>query len=671
MKKFLLLFYLLGIAFIGLSRTVFAMPVTIDADAEDKSPLLNSPSVERYEDKNDRLTIKDILEEKESAFLPVLTSDKNNDLHTLWFRFTLKTNQPFVEKWLELLPAYLDQIDIYLVRNGEVYQHDKSGISVPHQQKLFNYNHPLFKILLSKEKDTTVYLRIKPGIVSVHNMVLWTPSHFLKNEMVFLTIKAAVLGMYVFMIIASLWFELVIKNGVYRSFALYVGSCLILNLMTLGWWYEVFNTASISLILIALMWTVPCGIVFFLRFTKAEVMRPRLTKYMIRSLFTYGFLMTVLFGVLSNHTKLLSNIDNVMTLLIIAFSLYLVWKPVLKGEAEVRYVFMSLILILGISVVLVTLELLGMINHSDIIKQLPFATSTIFFVMVFYFLAKQYKNLREERDNAILDLLTMSQNAEQELTRQVQEKTKSIVNANIEIEKVLKRERQAYQDKNNFIAMVSHEFKTPLAVIAAAVQNLLRVLQSDVATQKLKKIQMSVNRLNALMNEHLSQDRLSLLHQSIQEQWVDIHTLITDAVGVGQSLSPDHPITYQSSIDDQYLWADPDLFKLVIHTLIENAVKYTPEGTHIQIRLSKTDSQWQVDVIDDGPGIPAIEEEKIFDKNYRASSSSNHSGTGMGLSLARYLMQMQNGDLVLYDNTDNGCWFRMIFKMTKQTTEMV
>lgn len=494
------------------------------------------------------------------------------------------------------------------------------------------------------------------------------PSHFLKHEMVFLTIKAAVLGMYIFMIIASLWFELVIKNGVYRAFALYVGSCLFLNLMTIGWWYEMFNIASVSLLLIALMWTVPCGIVFCLKFAKAEVMKPKATKWAIKSFMGYGYLMTALFLMLPSQSKLLSNIDNVTTLLFIVISLYLIWKPIFKGDADVRYVFMTLMLMLGVSIVLVTLELLGVIGHSDVIRQLPFTISTIFFVMIFYFLAKQYKKLQEERDGAILEILTMSQNAEQELMRQVQEKTKNIVNANIEIEKILKSERQAYQDKNNFIAMVSHEFKTPLTVIAATVQNLLRMIKNDVASQKLKKIQLSVNRLDALMNEYLSQDRLNLLNQSIKK-WIDIHSLIDDAADVAQLLSPDHHITCQYAIDDQLLWLDPDLFKLVIHTLIENAVKYTPRGTDIHIAVSKVNNYWQIDVIDNGPGLSAIDKEKIFDKNYRASTSFNQSGTGMGLSLARYLMQMQGGDLILCDTEHGGCWFKMILMMPEQQPE--
>lgn len=643
----------------------------INADLYDELQLLTVPNVELYIDKTDQLNIQDILSEnKQLHFIPITDVYKNTEQHPVWIKFSLKTDKEYLERWLNILPAYLEKIDLYIIRNVHVIHHEQSGLSTPKQEKFANISQPLFRLFLKKDEETIVYIRIASQILNIQKIGLWKPALFLQQELLSQIIRAAVLGIYAFIIIASFWFECVIKNNVYKAFALYVGSCLLFNSIEAGWWYPFVSISSVTWYAIAIMWIIPRGIIFFLKFAKADQLYPKRSKWMQTLLLVYAYTMTVLFLVFSHETNMLVDIDNISTLIFLPIGIALIWKPISRSDPGERYVCFFLLGLLTISTFWVTLELLGFVAKTEIIEELPFIVSTLFFVAVFYLLSRQYKKMREERDVAMHNLLVVTQNSEKELAQQVKEKTRDIVAAHIEIEKTLNRERQAYKDRNNFLAMVSHEFRTPLAIISATVQNLFRIQKNDIVEKKLKKIQMSVNHLSALMNDYLSQDRLNLLSQFIDKKSINIDTLVHTTIDIALYLSPDHHILYTRNIDNSDIWGDADSLKLVLQTLVENAVKYTPAKTKIHIIVYQSEQNWIIDVIDNGPGIPDLEKERVFEEYYRADSSLNQSGTGLGLSLARYLMQMQNGSLTLSDANEHGCCFSVVlpFKENSLTT---
>ena len=114
-------------------------------------------------------------------------------------------------------------------------------------------------------------------------------------------------------------------------------------------------------------------------------------------------------------------------------------------------------------------------------------------------------------------------------------------------------------------------------------------------------------------------------------------------------------------IDDEDLpsqfFCDPSLTRLALRTLADNAVKYTPPGSMVVLRGRQVADGVRIDVVDNGHGIALSERERIFERYYRGKQSGRQGGTGLGLALARSLIEKQGGTLTLTSDEGEGACF--------------
>lgn len=339
-----------------------------------------------------------------------------------------------------------------------------------------------------------------------------------------------------------------------------------------------------------------------------------------------------------------------------------------SSKDSLRYIFILMTSVVLISSLVSIMSLLHILPYNDYISTTPTVSNLFLFILIFYTLSKRYKKLSDERDLATRRLLEVTQNSEQTLKHLVDLKTKDLSDAKIKIEKSLYAERQSYQEQRNFISMVSHEFRTPLAIIDATLQNLMVSSETTTLQSKLQKIYRSTERLTALMGNYLSQDRLDIFLQGVNASWFDVLPVIKDEKKVAESLAHEHMFSVRSE-GDTFIYTDKDILKLVLHTLLENAMKYTPVGTYVQIIFHQSTAYWMIDIADNGPGIDD-EDELIFEKSYRGRTASNKVGTGLGLTLSRNLLRLQGGELSLVKMKDQtGCCFRISIPTIKQQPE--
>ena len=112
--------------------------------------------------------------------------------------------------------------------------------------------------------------------------------------------------------------------------------------------------------------------------------------------------------------------------------------------------------------------------------------------------------------------------------------------------------------------------------------------------------------------------------------------------------------------------ADPQALRSIAENLIENAMKYAPGGTTIEVMVSDTETAWRLRVIDHGPGIPLAERSKVFERFYRLGDEAtrNHRGTGLGLFVVQRLVQRHGGRIELGDTDPHGATFVATFPKT-------
>ena len=204
------------------------------------------------------------------------------------------------------------------------------------------------------------------------------------------------------------------------------------------------------------------------------------------------------------------------------------------------------------------------------------------------------------------------------------------------------RERSARRLQQQFVAMVSHEFRTPLAIIDGAAQNI--EVSDTRSVGRLQKIRAAVRRLLSMIDACLVDERVDGGAIVLRRESVVLGGLLREAGDVIRAAAAGHTIMVELPEAPVVARADRRLTEIAVNNLLENAVKYSPPGTTVTVRLAPgPNGGAEVSVSDEGPGIPEPERARIFDKYYRAENTSGTAGAGLGLHLVRAIMGAHGG----------------------------
>ena len=226
------------------------------------------------------------------------------------------------------------------------------------------------------------------------------------------------------------------------------------------------------------------------------------------------------------------------------------------------------------------------------------------------------------------------------------------------------------------ISSVSHDLRTPLTSIKAAASSLLQddVQWSDEERHSFTQaIEHEADRLNRLVENLLDMSRIESGALKPEKEWYPIDELLHDVLGRMQPLLQDRVVVTNVPEDLPPVELDYMMIDQVVTNLLENALRYTPASSPIEITASTTATELFLSVADRGPGIPSSDLERIFDKFYRvmdrARGTSVVGGTGVGLSVCRGLVEAHGGRIWAANRQGGGAIFR--FTLPLQRTEHI
>lgn len=205
------------------------------------------------------------------------------------------------------------------------------------------------------------------------------------------------------------------------------------------------------------------------------------------------------------------------------------------------------------------------------------------------------------------------------------------------------------QLKNEFVAIASHELRTPIQVILLVLEE-IQVALPDKARQELdmelKALDESTHRLEHIVKEILDINKLETSKSNIRIQNVSLRDLINTLRMESDALicAKGHKIQYNTNSLEQ-IPCDPDLMAQTLTNIVSNAAKYTPAGGRIEIHFVRTDTDITIDCLDNGIGIPKPYQEKIFMKFFQVEEASEQdkTGCGLGLSLCHEIIKKHGG----------------------------
>jgi PAS domain S-box-containing protein len=227
----------------------------------------------------------------------------------------------------------------------------------------------------------------------------------------------------------------------------------------------------------------------------------------------------------------------------------------------------------------------------------------------------------------------------------------------------LHKERELNQLKSNFVNLASHEFRTPLACIRSSLE-LLELSASrsqnplvDIARHA-NNIFTEVDRLSMLIDEVLTVGKIESSSFSCKKEAIIIDDLIKDKIKELEAVQPDGRKI--KIISDEYIGQvmnDPLLMGLVLSNLISNAFKYSTGSKEPELKLSSTKSSYTIKIKDFGIGIPFDQQSKIFQAFYRAENVIGIKGTGLGMFITKYFIELHKGTLKFKSIPEKGTEF--------------
>jgi PAS domain S-box-containing protein len=220
--------------------------------------------------------------------------------------------------------------------------------------------------------------------------------------------------------------------------------------------------------------------------------------------------------------------------------------------------------------------------------------------------------------------------------------------------------------KSDFIATLSHELRTPMTAVLGAAKTLLRddiALSPERRHQLLEMIGAQGTRLAQITEEVLLANRLDRGDLRIDSERVDLSQLASDAVETMRNDAPESISLSAAPNGAAEAIGDRDRIEQVLVNLIDNAVKYSPDGGEVVVSTVPAAASVRVEVADQGIGIPPAEQEAVFEKFYRADPQHRlaPSGTGLGLYICRELVQRMGGTIGVRSRPGGGStfWFQL------------
>jgi len=220
--------------------------------------------------------------------------------------------------------------------------------------------------------------------------------------------------------------------------------------------------------------------------------------------------------------------------------------------------------------------------------------------------------------------------------------------------------------RSSLLSSVSHDLRTPLATITGSASALLEngaSLSEETQHELLLAIHEEAVRLNRLVANLLDMTRLESGAVVVQKEWHSLEETIGSALTHLDSALHDHPVMTQLPEELPLVPFDSVLIEQVLINLLENSVKYSPPATPIEVSASLADDAVIVGVADRGPGVPPGDEERIFAKFYRTNEADTQRGVGLGLAIARAIVEAHGGRIWAEQRSGGGALLRFLLPL--------
>lgn len=295
----------------------------------------------------------------------------------------------------------------------------------------------------------------------------------------------------------------------------------------------------------------------------------------------------------------------------------------------------------------------------------PFKTSDGEFVVSFVIDITE----RKKQENRIIEANLEIQKLNAELEERVEQRTRELAAAVQKVEqsqeeviRALKKEKELNNMKSQFVTIASHEFRTPLATILSSASLIGRYTTTEEEEKRHKHVQRiksAVTNLTEILNDFLSIGKLEEGRVQSIPVLVDLNKFCTTLIEEIQGLCKEGQHIRFEYIGATEVWLDKQLLRNILFNLLSNGIKYSDTGKLIFLKVNATSEMVNIEVIDQGIGIPIQDQPNVFERFFRAHNAGNTQGTGLGLNIVQNYADLMGGQVSFTSEAGRGTTFRV------------
>lgn len=576
----------------------------------------------------------------------------------IWLRLRLRNSsaEP-LERLLQIAKARLSDVRLYAPAASGGYRSIVTGDLWPFATRPYPNRTFVFPLTLPSGAEQTLYLRIQSESALFIPARLWTPSAFHAYERADYIGQALYFGMAAGMVLFNLLLFVALRDVIYFHYVMFSTAMAYALATQNGLLHEFVRIDSLLFWrlsgLLGFSLALATFLVFLRHMLATRSALPRVDPW-LKALVIVHLLVPVVFALSpAGFAKFAQMLFAATLVVIMSVGVVCAFR-----RQRSAYYFVVAFIVLFAAGLVTSLAGLGVLPANFVTMNALQLGSALEMLLLAFALADRFIVMRREKESAQQLLVANLQRSERLLEESVAQRTAELQASLHDLQatqarliasekRALEGQRVAHEalaGQRQFIAMVSHEFRSPLAVIDAAVRLLaVKLDQASGTAPVLARIRRGVARLSGFLDNCLTEDRLDSDGMSLHPEPVDLAVLAAAVRDGAQLGSEQHRIIVELASALVLLRADPQLLRILLLNLLGNAIKYSPPGAEVRLCIGLEDGWCRFDVIDRGAGIAADELPLVWQKYRRGRGAQATPGAGLGLALVARIVELHRG----------------------------
>lgn len=608
--------------------------------------------LQRLDDPHARLSPEQVMRADAWQALPSSLSAGFTSAH-VWVRVQVRPQGDGEQRWmLRLSNALLDDVRLYRRDAEGGWREQRGGEELPREQWPVDYRSPSFALDLQGGESEVLLLRLHTKNALSVSLDFSPRSRFAEDTRREFLGYGLYFGVYLMLIGFHSVFWRMTRAPESGWYLLYVGCCVWIEALTIGLPQQLLGIPvwlSDPLLGGVMALSLPIGVVFASRQLALARVYARLTRLLSSVAWLVGgcAALAILLGFYRDAMPVVLLLSLAIIPIFIGLALWLL----VRGHRPARFYLLAFGIYYA-GVVVAYLRNFGVLPANFWTDHAVAIGSMLHMGIMSLRIISHYNRLKRENEQSqrqAAEFMRM-QNARLESlvqmrTRELHEELRRREALEQELRVSLSQEQRMREEQGDFVAMVSHEFRTPLAIIATSAQQLGRQLDAPVekSLRRCQNIRDAAGRLLGLVDDYLTHDRMAVSRPAARFATCDLTALL-------QGLVADFPvgrILFEQRLSTDHCWCDAGLLHVAVRNLLANADRHAPPEAQVRLLVREMDEQVLISVSHPGALIPEDERDRLFHKYYRGRQAQSSAGAGLGLFMVQRIAQLHGGDVLL------------------------